>query len=282
MGARPSSFKKSGGRLNGVDGVITGYEFTTVFPFQGENKPTRKSDFNSLWFVLSARVDGADEDILEPVWAGNADNFDISDDGLTLTPVEAGFEIGANTDFGKFVASLVEAGFPETNLSEDEINYEAIVGTRVRFIQVQQIDAKTGKPRKRLVSKGKFKGREFDQTSTQVSHVLGLPGTSKPASKAVTTTKVATKPMSKANGKIQASPSEELQELANSTLTDILGSTKDGSIAKNKLRMAIMKELGDNPQRPDVIKLLFDDAYLASVDGVLYDASDKSQTISLA
>lgn len=276
MSSRPSAFKKGGGRLNGVDGTIAGYEFTTEFPFQGDRPAAKKSEFNSFWMVLSVRVDGADEDTIEPLWAGNADNFEISDDGLTLTAVETGFELGANTDAGRFIASLCEAGFPESNLPDvtNEVNFEPIIGTRCRFVQVAQV-GKDGKVMKRLVKKGKFKGKEFDQTATQVGNVLALATLAKAAGK------TAAAKVTKGNGK--AAPSPEVSELASATLLDILGDTDEGSIAKAKLRMKIIAKLGPkHAQRDDVIKMLNDEAFLASMDGVTYDPADKAQTIALA
>src|SRR6266404_1481139 len=159
MGARPSSFKRGGGFLNGVDAVITGYTWTDAFNGKefvaGKDPKTKKDKFHSLYFVLSARADGAEEDVTTTLFAGGFEDFEVSDDGHTLTPVEDGRELGGGTAFAKLLTSLVEAGFPETNLSETEINYEPIIGTRVRFVQRvnaedtkklgKQVDKKTGK-----------------------------------------------------------------------------------------------------------------------------------------
>lgn len=286
MGARPSSFKKGGGRLNGVDGVITGYEFTTTYPF-GDGNQKKKSDFNSLYFVQSVRQDGADEDILDPLWAGNADNFEISDDGLTITPVEEGFGIGLNSDLGKFINSMCENGFPETNLPDDNepINYEAIIGTRCRFVQVAQV-GRDGKPMKRVAKAGKYKGKEFDQTSTQVSAVLALPG-DKSSSKAGKPAKTAGKVAGPVKGK--AAKADDVSDLAKETLLSILADQDDNSIAKAKIRMKIFGLFGakhpQRAQRDAVVKYLFDDdnlTTLAESGEISYDAADKDQIISAA
>jgi hypothetical protein len=278
-GARPSTFRKPGGFLNNVDGMITGYEFTTEFPGADPNRP-KKSDFNSLYFVLSVRQDGADEDVTTTLWGGSADDFEISDDGKTITPID-GRGLGGTTDVARFIESLCVGGFPETNLPEDTINFEAIIGTRVRFIQVPQTD-KNGKPLMRKATSGKYKGKEFPQTATQVSHVLDLPKvaaksngkSAKPNGKAAVVT-------SKANGK--GTPMPDVADLAASTLLDILSNADDNSVPKAKLRMKVFAALGTkHPQRDEVIKYLYDDDNLVGMDGISYEPSDKSQLISLA
>jgi hypothetical protein len=286
-GSRPSQFKKGGGRLNGVDGTIAGYEWTTEYPFQSEDRPAKRtSEFNSLYFVLRARLDGADEDTIEPIWAGNADNFEIEDGGLTLTPVEDTFELGANTDFGKFIGSLCEAGFPDTNLPEDRINYEAIVGTRVRFGQVQTLD-KTGKPRKRVVNKGKFKGREFDVTSTVVTNVLDLPSVRGKANGAAKTVKAATKP----NGRVAAPvEDDETAELAGATIASILSKNVDKQgnsmpLLKTRFQMRVFAELGaKHPQNNEVVAWLKNDKNLEGLENVsvTYNQAGEVQAVSLA
>ena len=240
MGARPSSFKRGGGKFNGVEGLITGYEFTTVYPF-GEGNTSKKSEFNSLYFVLKAKMDGADVEEVEPLWAGNADNFEISDDGLTITPVEPGFGIGASSDLGKFIASMCEKGFPETDLPEDDepINYEAIIGWRVSFVQVQQVD-KAGKPMTRVVKKGTHKGKTFPVTAVQVSQVIGKEGVAASRGKTTVVAKGAKK-ATNGSGKVVKGP--DVSELALETLTQVLDQA-DGSIPKRRLQMKVFGLFG--------------------------------------
>ena len=167
--ARPSAFKQAGGGfLNGVDGVISDYEFTTELPGGGSAK--KNSDFTSLFFKLSAMVDGSDEPVTTNLFVGSADDFSIDDDGKTLTPVDDNGGLRANTNFSLFINDLVKAGFPESNLPEDAINFEAIIGTRVRFVQVIDEAAK----KKGLKQKAK-NGKEYDRTRPSVEQVYALP-----------------------------------------------------------------------------------------------------------
>jgi hypothetical protein len=270
MGARPSSFKRGGGFLNNVDGMITDYEFTTEFPGGGKQRGKKSSDFTPLFFILSARVDGADEDVTTTLNAGNADNFEISDDGKTLTPVEDGYELSANSALGKFITSLCEAGFPETNLPEDTINYEPIIGTRVRFVQVRNEEAtkKYGKRKSK-------DGREFDRQDLKISNVLDLPSAKG----------------GKANGAAQKGPKgkaakgggDDVADLAAQTLRDILEAA-DGAVPVDKLKMKVFAAFGaKHPQRAmrdPVHKYLADADNLDGIEGVVYDSDEG--TVALA
>lgn len=267
-GSRPTSFKKTGGFLNNVDGTIAGYEFTDVFP-GSDGKPrkgAKQSDFNPLYCVLSARVDGAEDDVTTTLFVGSADEFTIEDDGHTLTPNEDG-ALRASSEFATFIVSLVEAGFPETSLPEDRINYEAMIGTRVRFVQ-RPNEEKTKRLGKR---KGKDGKAEYARTDLVVEQVYSL----------ATNGRATKKPMVKAaapvKGKAVTKPGNghaadvDLDELAVETLLGILADR--APINKAKLSVPVLKALKTHPQRQDVYKLLFDDDFLAREEGWRYDAT---------
>lgn len=284
MGARPSSFKKGGGFLNGVDGTITGYLFTDEFngePFKAgkikdykTGKPVDKP--HSLNVLLSVRADGADEDITTTLKAaGDFDEWEVSDDGHTLTPVEDGRELGAGTAFAKLIASLCKPedggeGFPEERLPEDSINYEAIIGTRVRFAQ------KTDARRTKEFGQRKGKdGKSYDRQDLVIETVYELPtAEGKSNGKTARPTKTTTSP-SKTTGKSSKAAKTDdvdLDTLAKETLLSIVADA-DGSIAKNKLSMKVLQKLMKHPQRENVRKLVFTDDFLAQEDGWTYNKS---------
>ena len=287
MGMRPSQFKKGGGIWNG-EGTITGYEYTTEHPFAtGTPRKGKKSDFNPLYAVLSARMDGADQDQQRVLLAGSSDDFEITEDGKNLTPVEEGFRLSADLGWGKFIASLVEGGLPETALPEDDADFSCagIIGTRVRF-KDQINEEATKKYGKRKAKNGK----EYSLTDLMVDTVLELP---QPAGKAngksarpggkATATATATR------GKATAPAAPEVDGLAKDTLTEVLTEADDNSVPKQKLRMKVFAKFNakhpQREQRDDVIKYLYDDANLAALveEGVItYDPSDKQQIIALA
>lgn len=245
-----------------------GYRFTDEFngePFVPGNKPgTKDPKFHSLFFELSARVDGAEEDITQNLFAGSADDFEISDDGLTVTASEEGQELGANTPFGKFLTSLVENGFPEKLLSEDDINYEPIVGTRVRFGQVVEM-GKDGKPRKRVAKKGNFKGKSFDVTSTVIEQVYELPG------KGGKVGGKKGKPADEDEDTDTDDAEQSVEDFAKETLIAIVRANK-GKMSKEKTSMAILAKYPKHPMREDVRKLLKSETFLSEEDGWSYDA----------
>ena len=281
MGARPSTFRAGGGGfLNNVDGVIAGCRFTDEFngePFVAGKKPgTQDAKFHSLFLELSARLDGADEDITQNLFAGNADDFEF-EDGPTLTAADGGeCSIGQNTPAGKFIASLVEKGFPEANLSDDpnSINFDPIIGTRVRFTQ-EVVVGKDGKPRKRIAKKGKFKGREFDDTTTVVGQVYELPGKAGKGAKTATGKKAAAAPVEEEDA------GESVEALAGSTLIDIVRANK-GKMETKKLSMAVLQKLMKHPQREDVRKLFKSDEFLETEDGWDYNAKKGVVTVDEA
>lgn len=300
MGARPSQFKKGGGFLNNVDGVIADYVFTDEFngePFRaGKDPKTKKEKFHSLYFLLSGRADGADENVSTSLFAGGADDFNISEDGKTIW--DAAYEteeeaiaaeaekpgstrsLGAGTALGKFITSLVQAGFPETSLPEDRINFEPIVSTRVRFVQKKDEES-TKKLGKRKDAKT---GKEYDRQDLLVDQVYDLPGAEAPAAVATPAKKVGvgkTPPTSQAKplggakagakGKAAAPAAVDIDALTTTTLTAILAEERDaetgiGSIQKSKLSMRVLKALMKDPNRDDVRKRIFEDAFLGSKD----------------
>ncbi len=269
MGARPSQFKRGGGGfLNNVDGVISNYEFSDAFNgnafVPGKDKATGKERFHSLYVLLSARVDGANEDVTTTLFAGSADDFEIEDDGHTVVPVEDGRELGGGTAWGKFVTSLVEAGFPESMLSEDSINFEPIIGTRVRFTQRKNVED-TKKLGKR---KGKD-GKEYDRQDLVITEVYDL---AKPATKS---NGKAAAPVA-AKGKKAAPVVQDIKELAGAALLEIV-QKQGGSLPKAKVNVRILVTplLKGSDRRQEVQQWLLDDDNLEELatDGLIsYDA----------
>lgn len=270
-GARLSSFKRGGGFLNNVDGVITGYQFTDEFPGGDSGSKKKKGDFNALYCILSARVDGAEDDVTTTLFAGGADDFEISEDGHTLEPLAEGGGMRANTPFFKFLESLIEHNFPETNFPEDVINFEAMIGTRVTFVQVVDEEA-TKKLGKKKSKDGK---KEYNRTDLKVSAVLALPAVAgaKASKSAAAPAKGATK------GKPAPEPeADDLNDEAVEALMNVLADA-DGSIQRAKLSVKIAQKVGlKNPNRAELSKLVFSEEFLGTEQGWSYDK--KKQTVS--
>ncbi len=257
-GARPSSFKQGGGgSFNNVDGKITDYEFSTTHPFSD----SASNDY--IYARVDALIDGADEDQPTAFFVGNAADWEIEDDGKTLRPVDANTSLQQSASFAKFLTSLcvtAEPAFPESALSEEVVNIEPVLGSRVRFIQVADVDAQ-GKTKMRKATKGKFKGKEFPQTHTEVSKVYELPKAAGKSAKGSTKGK-AVEP---------EADEDELNTLTTETLVGILAKAKDNTILKKKLPVQIMNIVGKHPQREDVRKLMTSDEFLGTEAGWSYN-----------
>jgi len=281
-GARPSQFKKGGGFLDGIDLVIKDYQFTDEFngqPFKPgkikgqDGKPIEKP--HTLNVLLTVRVEGADEDTTTTLKAANNfDAWEVSDDGYTITPAEEGTELSAGTSFAKFITSLCEANAEiEALLPEDSINYQGIIGTRLRT--VQRTDAERTKKFGQKVDKKSGKG--YDRKDLVVEQVYELPG-SQPAAKSKGGK--ANPPSKTAKGKAApaAAQGDDLDTLTKETLLVVIADNK-GSIAKSKLSMKFLTKLMSHPQREDARKLVFSDDFLAQEDGWSYDKAKQIVSI---
>ncbi len=279
-GARPSQFKKGGGFLDGTDLVIRDYQFTDEFngePFKagkikGQDGKTIEKP-HTLNCLLTVRVDGADEDTTTTLKvAGNFDDWTVSEDGYTIEPTEEGKELAAGTAFAKFISSLCEADpRVEALLPEDRINYQGIIGIRLRTVQ-RKDDERTKKFGQKIDKKT---GKGYDRKDLVVDQVYELPGSAPaPAS----SKKTAAAP-AKGKGKpAPAAESENLEQLSKDTLVSIIADA-GGEIAKSKLSMKVLTKLMQHPLREDVRKQVFSDAFLALEDGWTYDKAKQLVSI---
>ena len=268
-----------GGKFNNVDGVILGYEFSTVHPFAKEGQRRSKSDFNPLYGVLTAQMDGAKESDVDVLLVGSADDFEISDSGKTITPVEEGRSVWAKGQWGKFIASLEKLGCETENAdyAENVFNYEPIIGRRVRFQQEQQFD-KAGKLKKREGKGRDGKPREYDDTTTVVIADYGMAEAVKKGAK-TTTVKAA----GKANGAVKE---VDLTDTADEALVGLLdkfgGSAPKAKLVSAPAQLFLKKNYPDHSD--ELRKIIYDDDYLndAVKRGVVseYKQSDKLQTLT--
>ncbi len=275
MGRQTTFRKPGGGFLNNVDGVISDYQWTDEFngkPFvAGKDAKSGKERFHSLYMALYARVDGADEDVTTTLFAGSADDFEISDDGHTLTPNNDGYQLGGDIAATRFIASWEEASQGGASSDdEDVINFEPIIGSRVRFTQRKNVED-TKKLGKR---KGKD-GKEYDRQDLVVTEVYET-------AKASTKGKATAKPAGK-SAKAAKPVEVDIKELAGQTLVAIVKAA-GGTIAKAKVNLKVLvtpvlKETPD--QRKPVQEFLLSDDNLDELDTegvIVWDA--KAKTIS--
>ena len=279
MASRPAKLSEGGGgKFNGVDGVITGYEFTTTHPFAKGGRST--SDFSPLYGVLSARMDSAKEDDIDVMLVGSADDFEVSDEGKTLTPVDGVNGVWSKSQWGKFIASLEKLGCETENAdyAEGVYNYEPIIWRRVRFVQEQQFD-KAGKLKRRMGKGRDGKPREYDDTTTVVVADYGVVETTKKGAKGAATTRAA----GKANG---AATEVDLTDKADEALVGLLdkfgGSAPKAKLVSAPAQLFLKKNFAEHSD--ELRKMLYDDDYIneAVKRGVIseYDQSSKLQTLT--
>ena len=271
-GARPSGFKKAGGFLNNVDGVWNDYEFTTERPGNKPQKTSSNDDFTPLYMRIIVLVDGADEAVSHSLFAGSADDFEITERGHTLVPVADDGGFREDSAAAKFIISLVEAGFPETNLPDDRINFEPALGSRLRF--KQEIDEKAK-------AKGYKNKKGYTPTSPVVVKVYSVP---KSGARVATTSTTGAKPVKtqKPNGK---APQESIADRADDVIQGILGLTDGYSIMKSKLPVRIAQTIPvEDPLREEIRRLAYSDGHLNSMQErglITYDQSAKPQMLAL-
>lgn len=282
-GARPSGFKKGGGFLNNVDGVILGYEFTPDFPNpNGAPRKKSKSDFSPLYAVLKVQVDGAAQPVTTTLFVGSADDFEIEDDGHTLVPVEEGYTLWGSSEWARFIESMCLNGngnFSEDDLPEDAINFEAIINKRVRFVQEKDLD----KTEKRGKRKSKKTGKEYDQTQLVVSTVYPDAAPARGAGKSASAPRTVTKAATKPNGKAKE---VDLTETADEALQGLLekfgGEAPKAKLVSAPAQMFLKKNYPDTAD--EIRKMIYDDDYLnGAVEREViadYAQADKAQTIT--
>ena len=280
--SRPSGFSSGGGFLNNVDGTLTGGEFWTAEELWPGKTKKRDDGFIPLYYQLALRVDGAKKDITVRLFAGGEGDWQLSDDRRTLEPLREGAKFPATSELGAFVTAMVEQGFPEEELPEDVINYEAFDGYRVRFIQVPKLDKATGKQRTRTPKTGAYAGRTFNDTFTSVGAVYGKEAsaaTAAPTKKAAGATRTAVA-VSKANGKGKG---PDLFAETTASLLALLGEASDGTLLKAKLPVLLgrycIKAGKTTEQLEEMRKLIYNDEFLERANGWVYDP--ESQTITL-
>ena len=274
---RPSLFRKqTGGRLNGVEGTITGLELTTVFPF-GEGTSKFKDAGTPIYAVLTVRPDGADEDVIEPLKAGKEEDFTIEDDGVSMVPANEGQGIHPSSKFGKLLGSAVENGngmltednLGFTNWPENKLNFGALVGARVRFTRIKdaELQEKFGK------KKDKKSGKEYDRDYLAIAEVFSVAGAKASKGKPVV-------------GKKAAVVEFDAQDAADTVLPVIVekaGGTLQKRQLSAKLQVTLTSKHPMYGNRDAIRELILSADYLngASDRGVIeYDA--KKQVLSVA
>ena len=278
-----------GGYLHGVAGVIVGYNF------EAKEWPAKKGDpYTTVSLELQIRQDGADVAVKQFLQAGFLNDDEIvSGDGQRLESEKP--VIGVGTEAHRFLESLVEAGFDESELVESNLNdLTPIVNARVTFRREIDEDAKARGQKEKFTNKA---GKEVETDKKlllvkeyhgQVEPVKGkggkkaVPFTGKPSEKTTSPTK--------ANGKAANADADALIERAEGVLLGILadaGKPVDRTGLSAKIvRYSTENKFSDdaaehNAIRESLRKLIGSEDFLNRASGWTYDAGTKGQPVSL-
>lgn len=265
-------------KQQGQTGTITDYSFDIK---EWESKKKGVGTYSTLSYNFKFKVDGADEPVERFLNAGFVyEGTTISDDGRTLEndDVDGGI-IQEDTEFARFVGSLIEKGFDESQLDESGRNFEALIGQRLQLVNWTDDEA-TKKFGKR---KSKKDGKEYNRTETRVAQVYEKEEVKATKGKAAKST---SKPTSK------TPKQEEVEEVdtaqADEVITELVSDAKGNVIPRTGIsaqvvRYALKKRLSTDV-RDQLRATLMDVEYLkdAADRGIIsFNPKGKGEPIGL-
>lgn len=272
----------NGGFLNGVTGRID----AITFKANSTGKTKKGGDWTTYSGVVTVTPDGG-EAVEQYLDAGflYGDNK-ISKDGRTIEGNDL-YTLDSETQFGRFIFSLVEGRDTGNFLTEDALgdgrNYDGVAGARVTFARVLDVEGTKARGArilgankaknatdeqlieagKRKVKKGKSEGKSFMLDNLLVSDVVAGPEPTKGGKK-----QKAAKPA--ATAAPAAAPAADMTEQADAALKAILGAADNATLGADKLsnkflRYAVNAGIGRDQMEP-LRQFLVGDDYLKSAE----------------
>lgn len=245
----PETFLEGGGLIGDVDVLFKSNTFA-MFDYGG----TVPGGSPSLKAVMLA--EGEEEEMDQYYSLGNARDWQPSDDGTQLVAIGNATGIRATSNGGMFLKALVDAGFPADKLGDD---ITVLDGLQAHVIRVP-VPERAG-----IAKSKKQKDREEKYgppTLLIVSEIITLPWEKAKAKGAPKKAAAKGKAKAKAKGKKTGEESGGADEKAVETVMAILA--EDGTVAKKDLPAKIFQAMKTDPDRNEVIKLVFDDAFLSN------------------
>lgn len=238
---KPESFAEGGGLLDDCD-----VEFGVAKFIMGDYGG--KSAVRVPMLSLDVKVLGGDDDETHTQFysVGGKDDFAPSDDGKSLMATGSKAAIVKTSNFGELIRSLVDAGFPPSQIKDDDVGF--LTGVRAHM-------KRKAMDRKGLADGGKKDGRE--QTTLLVEKLLDTP---KAGGKGKAS-----------GGKASAEVDEELMTAITEVITLILVNN-DGTIAKKDILSKVLKmdEVKGSPVKNKIVQNITKDAVLGAVPGVVF------------
>jgi len=249
----PETFVEGGGLIDDVDVTIDKARFE-LFDYNGTVIP-------GVPALALHMTDPEGEEVVQYYSMGKPEDWEPSEDGTTLEAIGSATAIRMTSNGGILLKSLIDAGFPVDKLGDD---ISSLDGMKAHVIQIPA-PKRTG-----IKEKPRADGKVYEKTILVIGEILTLPweeDEEKPKSKA----KAKAKPKAKAKAKAKAKPeAEEVEEEAGDddvgakAVAAILEILEDaGTVTKKELPAKIFQVMKTDPDRNAVVKLVFDDEFLA-------------------
>ena len=243
MSLKPSEMSAGGGLWGDVDATITGVKFE-LSDFDGKIEVAVP--------VLKLEVaDDAGVEYEQLLSCGKSGKPNKAGSSL-----EGAGAINVGSNFGLFITSLVNAGFPENRL-EDDIG--VLVGLKGRFDRV------AAPKRSGLTKAPRADGKVFEDTVLIVSKILKYPWDKEKAGGKGKTTA--------AKGKAPAkTENTEVEIVADGAVLGLLLENEDG-LTKQQLAVQVFNivKVSHPALKAEIVKLVNTDAYHEGKDWVLED-----------
>ena len=241
----PSSFAVGGGLLDDVD-VVVKEASIVMFDYNG----TRPDAVPAILFKLGVK-DG--EDVDQYFTVGRSSDWMPSEDGTKLVAIGRSTQINMSSNGAIMLKSIVDAGFPETKISDDITCFQGMEG------HVMRVPA----PKRGIVKAPRADGKVYEDTILVFAAITRLPWERKAGP---------VKGPAKTTGKAApAAPAEEvpeeegevsLEDRTQGILLEILNEHPNG-IKKQELPGLIFKKVGAaDSQRTAMLQMAFKDAFL--------------------
>lgn len=193
-------------------------------------------------------IDAEGKDYQQVFSAGDLKRLQPSEDGKRAIAVGGATGLNANSNAVAFLASLIDAGFPEEKFAEGDIS--VMEGANVHVLRKAQ-------PTRKGIAAQNANGREA--TVLLVTKINRLPGEGKKGVARPTTTTTASKTASKPT----PAESSDVETEAAETIIAML-EANGGEVTKSSVGAKSFKLLSKNPNRPAILKLMTDDDWLES------------------
>jgi hypothetical protein len=206
---------------------------------------------------------GGDDDgpIDQYFTAGNAKDWDPSQDGSRLVPIGTAEKLNDKSNVAILITSIIAAGFPTDQMEDDCSIFDGMDCHVIRVKAPKRSGLNRPPP-----TEGK---EEREQTNLVVDEIYELPGEGADSGKGA---------KGKGSSKTEASGDSDLTVQAETILMDILGE-KD-PVTKKQITTAAFKPIKDDPNRQALMGLLIDDDFLGAEERP-WTFNEKKGSVSL-